>query len=244
MRRLHFDGRDIVSCGELAFGCKEVYLHTVAGVVATGVAVEIKFVVVCGEHLRHDILHNHTLVHFQLVEKQFLVEFHGNLTVFVESMGDEQTSVGHIAFEGVAFHVETQPHIGCGAVVANIHDAGIGEPEEGIVVVAVGRARFQRRQTEFFLMFLQLCRYLGLEPTASLVSGYEKNPFAPLWALLLRQWGFKEESSWEYFYGLSTFAGLSPADFSLEKTNWGTIYIEFRFTSDYIAGMDEKSPAA
>ena len=92
--------------------------------------------------------------------------------------------------------------------------------------------------------FLQLCRYLGLEPTASLVSGYEKNPFAPLWALLLRQWGFKEESSWEYFYGLSTFAGLSPADFSLEKTNWGTIYIEFRFTSDYIAGMDEKSPAA
>ena len=89
LRRLHFDGSDIVSGGEPAFSGEEVYLHAVAGVVAAGVAVEIELVVVCGEHLRHDILHNHALIHFQLVEKQFLIEFHGDLTVFIESMGDE-----------------------------------------------------------------------------------------------------------------------------------------------------------
>ena len=92
--------------------------------------------------------------------------------------------------------------------------------------------------------FLQLCKFLMLEPTASLVAGYEKNPFAPLWALLLRQWGFKEEASWENFYELSAFAGLSPANFSLEKTTWGKVYVHFHFTHDDISVMGEDGPAA
>ncbi len=92
--------------------------------------------------------------------------------------------------------------------------------------------------------FLQLCKFLVLEPTASLVTGYEKNPFAPFWALLLRQWGFKEESSWENFYELSAFAGLSPANFSLEKTAWGKVYVHFHFTHDDISLMGEDGPVA
>ena len=73
LRRLHLNGRDIMPSGEFAFGNEEVYLHAVAGVVSAGVAVEIEFVAVCGEHLSHDIFHYHTLIHFQLVEQEFLV---------------------------------------------------------------------------------------------------------------------------------------------------------------------------
>ena len=95
--------------------------------------------VVCGEHLSHDILHYHTLIHFQFVEQEFLVQFHRHLAFFIESVRDKQSGVGHIAFEGVAFHIKTQSHIGCGAVVADVYNAGVGKPEEGVVVVTLGR---------------------------------------------------------------------------------------------------------
>ena len=67
------------------------------------------------------------------------INLHRHLAFLVECMGDKQTRISHIAFESVAFHIETQPQIGCGAVVADVHDSRIGKPEESIVVVAVGR---------------------------------------------------------------------------------------------------------
>ena len=52
----------------------------------------------------------------------------------------------------------------------------IGKPEEGIVIVAVGRARFQCRQAEFLLVFLQLCGNLveDAENYGSLRSDYHQ----------------------------------------------------------------------
>ena len=38
--------------------------------------------------------------------------------------------------------------------------------------------------------FLALCKYLKIPATAKLTEGYEKNPFAPLWAIILRRWGY------------------------------------------------------
>lgn len=57
--------------------------------------------------------------------------------------------------------------------------------------------------------FLALCKYLKIPATAKLTEGYEKNPFAPLWAIILRRWGFHEENI-ERFYGLEEFVGISP----------------------------------
>jgi len=62
--------------------------------------------------------------------------------------------------------------------------------------------------------FLALCKYLKIPVTAKLTGGYEKNPFAPLWAVILRRWGFREEANIERFYGLEEFAGISPNCFS------------------------------
>ena len=62
--------------------------------------------------------------------------------------------------------------------------------------------------------FLALCKYLKIPVTAKLTEGYEKNPFAPLWAVILRRWGFREEENIERFYGLEEFAGISPNCFS------------------------------
>ena len=62
--------------------------------------------------------------------------------------------------------------------------------------------------------FLALCKYLKIPVTAKLTGGYEKNPFAPLWAVILRRWGFREEENIERFYGLEEFAGISPNCFS------------------------------
>ncbi len=61
--------------------------------------------------------------------------------------------------------------------------------------------------------FLALCKYLEIPATAKLTEGYEKNPFAPLWAVILRGLGFHEENI-ERFYGLEEFAGISPDCFS------------------------------
>ena len=75
-------------------------------------------------------------------------------------------------------------------------------------------ALFPRRKNSF----VALCKYLGLQPTASLTAGYEKNPFAPLWAALLREWGFKEEKNIAMFYELEDIAGIWPRQFAISGT--------------------------
>ena len=62
--------------------------------------------------------------------------------------------------------------------------------------------------------FVLLCRYLHVPVTSSLEQAAEKNPYAPLWAAILRNWGFYGEKDIERFYELEEFAGISPDCFN------------------------------
>ncbi len=80
--------------------------------------------------------------------------------------------------------------------------------------------------------FLALCRYLEIVPTSKLTEGYEKNPFAPLWAVLLRSLGFKEEDNIAKFYALTKFAGIAPEHFSIFHQNEGYYARDFVIVND------------
>ena len=60
--------------GHLLFLNEEIYLHPFFGIFRR-LAIEEQFVACGSQHLRYDILHEHSFVHFQLTKQKFLVDF-------------------------------------------------------------------------------------------------------------------------------------------------------------------------
>ena len=121
--------------GRYRFGYQEVNLHTVVCRCPGTVAEKIKSVSCRTKHLRHDVLDQHTFVHFQLVKHQFPVKVGTDNSTLIESMADEQSGIAHVAFQRGAFFIQFQSDTRLRRIVAAIDDFGITQPKESLRIV-------------------------------------------------------------------------------------------------------------
>ena len=116
-------------------GDNEVDFNVVALFLLAVMGVEEQPVTIGCQHLRNDIFVEHSLVQPQFAIQDLLVDFILQQLVFVESVAEKQPRVPQIALDiGVRF-CQRQPHIGVIGTAAFIGDHGIGQPEEGFLIL-------------------------------------------------------------------------------------------------------------
>ena len=75
LSRFHLYWTNVMGIGQLRLLNKEVYLHTVVGIGARVITVEVQAMSARHKHLCHNVLNQHTRVDLQLVEHEFLIQF-------------------------------------------------------------------------------------------------------------------------------------------------------------------------
>ena len=121
--------------GRYRFGYQEVNLHTVVCRCPGTVAEKIKSVSCRTKHLRHDVLDQHTFVHFQLVKHQFPVKVGTDNSTLIEGMADEQSGITHVTFQRSALFIQFQPYTWFRRIIAAVNDFGITQPKESLRIV-------------------------------------------------------------------------------------------------------------
>ena len=146
-----------MSAGNRAFRDEKVYLHPIVLVFPGWVGVEEQLAVIGHEHLRHDILHQHPSVDFQLVFENLLVKLFRDNPPLIEGMANHQAGVVHIAFQGIVFLFEAQSDAGFCGVEGQVHHLGIAQPKERAGVIAEAGILVQVGQLELMVVQLKLC---------------------------------------------------------------------------------------
>lgn len=112
------------------------------------------------EHLRNHVFHQHAGIKRERVEHQFFIKAVVFDCTFAEGVTDEKSGVGHVAFHRRTVFIESQANIGGRGGEAAINNFGVGEPEEGVGIVAHSGFFFEGRQPERFVVLLKLSRQL------------------------------------------------------------------------------------
>ena len=91
------------------------------------------------QHLCNDIFIQHSLVQTQLAVQNLFVDFILQQLVFIESVADKQPRVAQVALDiGIGF-CQGQTHVGVAGSAAFVGNHGIGQPEEGFLILVSRR---------------------------------------------------------------------------------------------------------
>ena len=93
---LYFNRGYVVSVADLAFGCQKVDFHSVFAVLTVRIGVEKQLMSAGGQHLRYDILNDHSHIDLELVEQELLVDLLADNAVLIKSVADQKPCVSHI----------------------------------------------------------------------------------------------------------------------------------------------------